>query len=327
MRLSGLVITLILSVPTLFGQHTSGVASGSSSSSPSSSTSSSSVSSSSSPNSGASHSSSASSSSSSSGSSVSSHSSGGPSSAGGSGSVSSHTSSSSASHVASTGVVESRSNMQSSRSNERVLREPNPEPNRKAPVGIGKVNPPSVSKLPPKEMPRTETKAAPEKRSLVSHLRHPFKPKPVTIAEFKRPVPCRKGHCPACPPGESRDGKGVCVGAAVASVASNECALGQIWNGGACVPGTTCQPGTFWNGASCAVNGPGCAVYESRAAAMSSELRSIKIDMDRACTQDPMGQQCLEFTMQHDGALLRYRGLLTEAPSSCWGLMPDPLSL
>lgn len=77
----------------------------------------------------------------------------------------------------------------------------------------------------------------------------------------------------------------------------------------------------------CASNGQGCATYDSRAAAISSELRGIRSEMDRACLQDPNGQRCRELTLQHDGALLRYRGLLNEAPTSCRGMMPDPLSL
>src|SRR5712692_436170 len=347
MRLSGLVVAANLLISaTLFAQHTSGTsvpsASSASSSSPSSTSSSSasishpssassSASSSSSSNSGASHSSySGGSSSSSSGSSASSHGSGSSSSIdshvssshgspGGSSSASSHNSGGSASHVANTGAPALHASEQTLRSSsERALREPNPEPNRKTPVGVGKLNPPS-SKLPP-----SQANAPPEKKSFFSRLRHPFKPKPVKTAEFKRPPPCRKEPCAVCPPGASRNGKGACVAPVVAI---NQCQPGQTWNGGACIANATCQPGTFWNGVSCTVNASECVSYDSRAALLANELRGIRDEMERACTQNPMGQRCRELTLQHDGALLRYRMLLNEAPVRCRVTLPDPLSL
>ena len=347
MRLSSLVVAAILLVATtLFGQHTSGTGgssagsaspstSSNSSSSSSSvsheSSSSSSASSTSSSNAGASHSSSSvGSSSTSSGSSASSHGSGSSSSIdshvssshgspGGSSSASSHNSGGSASHVANTGAPALHASEQTLRSSsERALREPNPEPNRKTPVGVGKLNPPS-SKLPP-----SQANAPPEKKSFFSRLRHPFKPKPVKTAEFKRPPPCRKEPCAVCPPGESRNGKGACMAPVVAIT---QCQPGQTWNGGACIANATCQPGTFWNGVSCTVNASECVSYDSRAALLANELRGIRDEMDRVCTQDPMGQRCRELTLQHDGALLRYRMLLNEAPVRCRVTLPDPLSL
>jgi len=131
------------------------------------------------------------------------HSSGGGSSSGGSShggysggssasSASSHTSSASASHVGSTGAAASHLSSSS-------------------------------------KSPSIKANAAPEKKSSRSFL-HPFR-KPVQSAEFKRPAPCRKGPCPICPPGESRNGNGAC-GPPV--VASNVCRAGQTWNGFAC---------------------------------------------------------------------------------------------
>jgi len=53
-------------------------------------------------------------------------------------------------------------------------------------------------------------------------LFHPFrKPKPGQNAAFKPPVPCLKGICAVCPPGESRNGRGACV------IAGNACLSGQ----------------------------------------------------------------------------------------------------
>src|ERR1039458_5965191 len=108
-------------------------------------------------------------------------------------SAGSHSTSSSASHVASTGSSSSR---------------------------------PSSKVSPTKENASLGNKSS---RSLF----HPFrKPKPVQNAAFKRPAPCLKGFCPACPPGESRNGKGACV------ITSNACSSGpfsgQSWAGFAC---------------------------------------------------------------------------------------------
>jgi hypothetical protein len=144
----------------------------------------------------------------------------------------------------------------------------------------------------------------------------------VQTAAFKRPPPCRKEPC-ACPPGESRNGKGVCA----AAVVSNLCEPGQYWNGGACAGTLACQPGNFWNGTTCVQEADRCGTYDSRGAMLTNELRGIRSEMDRVCLQDPNGQRCRELTLQHDGELLRYRMLLNEAPVSCRVMMPDPLSL
>ena len=350
MRLSGLVVAAFLLISAaLFAQHpsatsapsassaSSGGASSSSTASTSSSSasishpssSSSSASSSSSSISGASHNSySGGSSLSSSGNSASNHSSGSSSSIdshassshaspGSSGSVSSHNSVDSVSRV-NADPVASHTNVQVLRSSsERAVREPNAEPKRKIAGETGKLNPPST-KLPP-----AHANAPPEKKSFFSRFRHPFRPKPVRTAEFKRPPPCRKEPC-ACPPGESRNGKGVCV----AVVVSNLCEPGQYWNGGVCSGTLACQPGNFWNGTTCVQEeAERCVTYDTRAAMLANELRGIKSEMDRVCLQDPSGQRCRELTQQHDGALLRYRMLLNEAPTKCRGTLPDPLSL
>jgi hypothetical protein len=320
MRLSGLVVAAILLVSaTLSAQHTSGTggsSSGSSSSSSSSShesASSSSASSSGSSNSGASHGS-YSGGSSSSGSSSGSHSSGSSSSAsshgsaGGSSATSSHNSSSSASHLASTGAASHPSVQPLRSTGEHAVREP------KTPVEIGKRNPSPSTKL-----PTPKATAPPEKKRFFSFLRHPFrKPEPVQTAKFKRPVPCRKGPCPVCPPGESRNGKGVCV----AVVASNQCQPGESWNVGAS-GATACQPGTFWNGVSCVDYGGRCGSAELVAA----ELRGLKGQMQAACSSNSSAQQCSDLKQRHEEALSRYRMFLNGAPTACRTMLPDPLSL
>lgn len=162
----------------------------------------------------------------------------------------------------------------------------------------------------------------PEKRSFLSRLWHPLrKSKPVESAELRRP-PCRKEPCAVCPPGESPT-KGGCVAPVVAN---NQCEAGQTWNGSACAGNGVCRPGEVWNGVACVANGQNCATLAARAEVMGNELRGIRSEMERVCRQDPNGAQCRELTSERDGAVLRYRSLLNEAPVGCRVTMPDPLS-
>ena len=160
------------------------------------------------------------------------------------------------------------------------------------------------------EMPAKQEKKDPEKKGLRLFFRHPLrKRKPVETAEVKLPVPCKKQPCGVCPPGQNRHGTGAC-GAPAGVLAINRCGAGQ-----------------FWDGAGCRGNVSECATYSSQADSLANELRGVRNEMDRACSDDRSGFQCLELAGQHDGQLLRYRGLLSEAPSHCRTLMPDPLSL
>jgi hypothetical protein len=78
---------------------------------------------------------------------------------------------------------------------------------------------------PSSKLSSSKGNASPEKKSSRSSF-HPFrKPKPVESAEFRRPVPCLRGPCTVCPPGESRSGKGACV------VTTSVCPSAQSWNG------------------------------------------------------------------------------------------------
>lgn len=78
----------------------------------------------------------------------------------------------------------------------------------------------------------TKAPAQPEKRSLVSFLRHPLKKHEPVVAALRQP-PCRQKPCPVpCPGGGLRGKNGACV------VTTNACLLGQPWNG-AC--------GAYWS--------------------------------------------------------------------------------
>ena len=70
-----------------------------------------------------------------------------------------------------------------------------------------------------------------------------------------------------------------------------------------------------------------CANFEGRAALLVNELTGIKGQMQTACSQNQSGQECLDLTQQHEGALLRYRMLLNETPGACRSNLRDPLSL
>jgi hypothetical protein len=73
------------------------------------------------------------------------------------------------------------------------------------------------------------TKGAPQpERKSTRSFFHPFrKPKPVEHAQFPR-RPCFKGNCSICPPGQSANGRGLCV------VMANTCQAGLVWNGFSC---------------------------------------------------------------------------------------------
>jgi hypothetical protein len=227
------------------------------------------------------------------------------------GSAGSQNSGSPAAHVANAGAAASHTSVEAalSKSNdEQAVRE------LKTTAAIGKRDPLPADKLAP-----SKESAAREKIGFWHHFR---KRKPREKAEIKRPVPCWKGPCAVCPPGEFRNGKRMCGPV----IAANRCAPGQFGNGSACALSVTCQPGTFWDGGFCTAAND-CAFYNSRAGVLANELRGIRSDQEGACSRDPGGQQCSELTTQHDGALSRYRGLLNESPATCRVMLPDPASL
>ena len=76
----------------------------------------------------------------------------------------------------------------------------------------------------------------PEKRGFFGFLRHPFRkpePKPTTVADLRRPVPCLKGPCAVCPPGQAHGGG--CGGTFYLRHEHRHCTSGEIWSGGSCL--------------------------------------------------------------------------------------------
>lgn len=80
----------------------------------------------------------------------------------------------------------------------------------------------------------------PEKRGFFGFLRHPFRrqppnpqPQPKPVADLRRPVPCLRGPCGVCPPGQAHAG-----GCGVTFYIRHEhhrCTSGEIWSGGSCL--------------------------------------------------------------------------------------------
>jgi hypothetical protein len=189
----------------------------------------------------------------------------------------------------------------------------------------GKIVPaPRIGEVPDKEK---------EPKPLESDLRKPVckdgpckeppaKPVAPSESDLRRRI-CIEGPCP-CPPGEMRSKNGACV--AGTPTGYPECQPGQYWNGG-CTAIPVCQQNEYWNGVSCVVSAAECASISARAAAVISEVRGIRGQMQGACASGPSGQECSDLTQRHDAALQRYRMLMSEAPLNCRMGLPDPSSL
>jgi hypothetical protein len=49
--------------------------------------------------------------------------------------------------------------------------------------------------------------------------------------------------------------------------------------------------------------------------------------MDDACRNNPSGQKCAELQQSYNSAVLRYRMLMNEAPTTCRTMLLDPLAI
>ena len=136
--------------------------------------------------------------------------------------------------------------------------------------------------------------------------KEPVVAKPVPESDLRRRV-CVNGTCP-CGPGETA-GKNGCV-AAAAEVRAQDC-----------------QAGASWNGTSCVFTQTECAGITGQAAALAAELRSIKAEMQNACTNDPSGSECSSTKGRLEDARVRYRMLLNGALPQCRTGLADESSL
>jgi len=108
-----------------------------------------------------------------------------------------------------------------------------------------------------------------------------------------------------------------------------QCQPNEIWNGAACVPASPaqCKAGEFWDGLCCVNTAQKCASFNTRGAMQQNEIRGIRTELEQACRNNPSGQKCVELRQSYDGAILRYRMLMNEAPVACRSLLLDPLAI
>jgi hypothetical protein len=178
-----------------------------------------------------------------------------------------------------------------------------------------------------KSDPQAKAGAKPEKRNIFLFWKHPRNQKDAKLSvkpdPARPPRRCKKGEdCGVCPPGYSGNKKSGCT--APAPVYAS-CEPGQLHNGVNC--DGRCSAGEYWNGVTCSTRRDNCESYTSRGFLIANELRGIRARMQTACSANPSAQDCLDLKQSHEEALLRYRMLLTSAPTSCRAGLPDPLSL
>jgi hypothetical protein len=106
-----------------------------------------------------------------------------------------------------------------------------------------------------------------------------------------------------------------------------DCPAGQVWNGVNCLPTARCSAGEVWDGTHCVDPVAACAGYEGRAASLITELRTLKTEVQDACSQNPSGQQCADLQQQQQSDMNQYMALWNEAPTACHSRLPDPGSL
>ena len=161
-------------------------------------------------------------------------------------------------------------------------------------------------------------------------------PEPRVDPDLRRRI-CVNGSC-GCPAGQTATKDG-CVTTVVNPVntcepgrswngasCANICPANQSWNGISCAPYGQCQPNQTWNGSNC-VTSTECAGVEGGAASLIMELRSLRAEIQQACSQSSSAQRCTDLKMQQSGTLARYRMLWSGAPVACRTGLPDPASL
>jgi hypothetical protein len=126
------------------------------------------------------------------------------------------------------------------------------------------------------------------------------KPEPPE-SDLRRPV-CLKGPCP-CPQGQVA-GTGGCV-------------VTQDYN--------QCQPGELWNGTSCFPSAAQCAGVNAMLQTEIAQLRTVRVQVRYACSQNSSSTECEDAKMREQAALQGYRILLDGADPACRvGWSEDP---
>jgi len=143
-----------------------------------------------------------------------------------------------------------------------------------------------------------------EHRGFFAFLRHPLHKAPKPGGADLR----HKNR--KCPAGQSGGKNGACV-ANNTSDASNQCS-GNAY-------GSLCT--------NTEADMDACASVRGQAAATAAELRSIRAQMQPACSVDPSGEDCSGIRQRHEAALERYRTMHSGAPAICRASLADPSSL
>ena len=127
------------------------------------------------------------------------------------------------------------------------------------------------------------------------------KPEPAE-PDLRRPV-CQKEVCP-CPAGQTP-----VTGGCVAIPVYNQCQAGELWNGSSCFP----SPAE-------------CASINGSLQNSIFELRSVRAQVQQACSQNSNSAECEDARIREQQALERYRQILNGADPACrGGWVEDPL--
>jgi hypothetical protein len=160
-----------------------------------------------------------------------------------------------------------------------------------------------------------------------------------TAPKSQPPVSDSLRHCLTgaeckCPAGQTA-GKGGCVAAAAVTQAQTQCGAGMVWNGSACATSTACPIGETWNGVNCVpVSCPAgqirigvscqqdCSGSVAQAESVIPEVRSARLDRDRACMANPSSKLCQDLDLRYQSEMVLYRNLWAGAPSECRTTLP-----
>jgi len=139
--------------------------------------------------------------------------------------------------------------------------------------------------------------------------------------------PCKKQPCaPACPPGVARDAKGECVSSPVSKPAIERCLPNQIPSpsGTGCIDSSNqCALGQIWNGQTCAQDPAFCNGGAALTQSIVAEAEALRLEMAAAsCSSTSTSASCQPFLARKQSLYARYQASIAAAPFGCRGLMP-----
>jgi hypothetical protein len=147
--------------------------------------------------------------------------------------------------------------------------------------------------------PGAQRTEIPEKRGFFGFLRHPFRrpepnppPKTKPVADLRRPVPCLKGPCAVCPPGQAHAGG--CGATFYIRHEHHRCTSGEIWTGGSCLLQTQ-----FFDS---------CNALRSTLQRQEQRMRAAESQQQNACAASS-SQACMDSTNAAQSEAALYRSL------------------